>query len=297
VSAGRPFDPARHSAYSDPGGLGALLGAVSAEPAAISEVARNLVVHYRASGHELPADTVADINLCWLDAILETDQRRHGRPLADPRDPQQRVQGCCRDHTLFAVGVLRQHGIRARSRVGFAGYFSPGHHHDHVVVEWWDQSRWVRFDPEVAEPGEALPTPLDIPRGSGAPFETAAEVWRRYRAGELDPATYAVEPGSEIGGPWFIRNYVFLEVAHRYGDELLLWDGWGAMTGPGPAEPADLELADEVAALLVAADEGDESALYQRYVADSRLHPGPTVTRMSPLGQPPARVELTRRGR
>jgi hypothetical protein len=69
------------------------------------------------------------------------------------------------------------------------------------------------------------------------------------------------------------------------------------MTGPGPAEPADPELADEVAALLVAADEGDEAALYQRYVADSRLHPGPTVTRMSPLGQPPARVELTRRGR
>jgi hypothetical protein len=91
VSAVRPFDPARHSAYSDPGGLGALLGAVPAEPAAISEVARNLVVHYRASGHELPADTVADINLCWLDAILETDQRRHGRPMADPRDPQQRV--------------------------------------------------------------------------------------------------------------------------------------------------------------------------------------------------------------
>ena len=236
MSAVRAFDPARHTAYSDPGGLGALLGAVPADPAAISEVARNLVVHYRASGHELPADTVADINLCWLDAILETDQRRHGRPPAEPRDPQQRVQGCCRDHTLFAVGVLRQHGVRSRSRVGFAGYFSPGHH---------------------------------------APFETAAEAWRRYRAGELDPATYAVEPGSEIGGPWFIRNYVFLEVAHRYGDELLLWDGWGAMTGPGPAEPADLELADDVAALLVAADEGDEAALYQRYLADSRLHPGP----------------------
>jgi hypothetical protein len=49
---------------------------------------------------------------------------------------------------------------------------------------------------------------------------------------------------------------LFLEVAHRYGDELLLWDGWGAISAG----------------------------------------PGPTVTRMSPLGQPLARVELTRRG-
>jgi hypothetical protein len=36
----------------------------------------------------------------------------------------------------------------------------------------------VRFEPEVADLTPTLATPLDLPRGPGAPFETAAEVWQ-----------------------------------------------------------------------------------------------------------------------
>jgi hypothetical protein len=298
-------DLSRHSRFTDPGVYADALADVPPDPAALSAVARNLIVHYRASGHDLPAATRDDVNLRWLAAILATDQHRHAEAsLAEPREPTRRVQGCCRDHTLFGVGVLRQHGVAARSRVGFAGYFTPGHHHDHVVVEVWRASasgttgRWVRFDTEVDGPRDALPDPLDITAGRGAPFETAAEVWRGYRAGELDPGNYAIEPGSPIGGPWFIHNYVLLEVAHRFGDELLLWDSWGAMVEDGADPLEDPALVDEVAALLVAADAGDKAAereLFRRYVDDPRLHPGSSVLRFSPLGEaPPVVEELTR---
>jgi Transglutaminase-like superfamily len=126
------------------------------DPEALSAVARNIIVHYRASGHELPTETRGDINARWLEAILTADQSRHRKPFDHPRPPTERVQGCCRDHTLFCVGVLRSNGIPARSRVGFAGYFVDGWHHDHVIVEAWLDGRWRRFDPEVDTSRPAL---------------------------------------------------------------------------------------------------------------------------------------------
>lgn len=89
---------------------------------------------------------------------------------------------------------------------------------------------------------------------------------------------------------------IFWELAHRYGDELLLWDGWGAIPEPGQlASEALLALLDEVAAQLIAADAGDleaEQALHERYLGDERLRPGTSVLQFSPVGAGPVRVDL-----
>jgi hypothetical protein len=64
-----------------------------------------------------------------------------------------------------------------------------------------------------------------------------------------------------------IRNYVVQEIAHRFGDEMLLWDDWGMCQGPG-SDDDDTADVDELAALLVAADAGDldaERRLLDRY--------------------------------
>jgi hypothetical protein len=69
-------------------------------------------------------------------------------------------------------------------------------------------------------------------------------------------------------------DYISSELAHRQRDELLLWDGWGAMADQ---LPDDLTLIDTIAALLVAADSGGEGAeveLAARYRTDPRLHSG-----------------------
>ncbi|TNM68216.1 transglutaminase domain-containing protein [Streptomyces sp. NP160] len=287
-----------HSAYSDPGAFAHRLRELPDGVAAVCAAARGTIAHYRAELADLPVERRHEVDLRWLARILALDAERHSQPLTHARPLEQRVAGCCRDHTLFVVGALRERGVPARSRVGFAGYFSPGYHHDHVVVEHHDGERWVRTDPEL-DGGHWPFDPRDVPTGAGAPFASAAEVWRGHRAGELDASAYGVFPGSPFGGPEFVRGYVVFEVAHRFGDELLLWDAWGATEDD--ADPAEADaLADEVADLLVRSDDGDggaESELLARYTEDDRLHPGASVVQHSPFGADDVVVDLTPPGR
>ncbi len=292
-------DHASHTPYSDPGRHRDLVRAVPTDPEGLSAVARNLIVHYRASGHELPEETRSDIDHRWLEAALSTDQARHPKPLAEPRPVTERVQGCCRDHTLFCVGVLREHGIPARSRVGFAGYFVDGWHHDHVIVQAWLDDRWRCFDPELDEAIAGVPDPTDMALGpaTGRGFVTAAEAWSAHRRGEIDPETFGVDPEIPMfRGPRFLFDEVIYEIAHRFGDELLLWDGWGRMGDPAaPVTDEEIAWLDPIVEGLRRADEGDaeaEAALLRRYRRDDGLHPGPTVIQASPFGAPPIEVEL-----
>src|SRR5918995_134569 len=295
------LDHATHTAYSDPREYAGLVMALPVEPTEVSAVARNVIVHYRASGHELPEAAREEVNARWVERILAADQDRHPWPLERPREATSRVQGCCRDHTLFCVATLRSHGVPARSQVGFAGYFVDGWHHDHVVVDAWLGGRWRRFDSEIEQPPAGLPTPMDIapePAG-GSGFVTAAQVWTAYRQGDIDPDTYGVDPQMPVlRGPRFLFNEVILEVAHRFGDELLLWDGWGRIGAPGtPVSDDDARWLDGVAAPLLAADAGDLDAerwLLAAYRTDESLHPGSTVLQASPFGATPVHVGLQR---
>jgi hypothetical protein len=293
-------DYAAQSAYSDPGRYVGLLDALPGGVRPLTAVVRNLVVHYRASGIDFPPERLAEVNLRWAEAMLKQDQQRFGVPLAEPRPEADRLVGCCRDFTLLTVAGLRQRGVPARSRVGFARYLSADFHYDHVIAEYWDGARWVFTDAQL-DPARDWPFDTgDIPWLVGAKparppqLETAAQVWTAYRRGEIDEDLYGVGPGVPIGGAWFIRNYVLLELAHRQRDELLLWDVWGAMS---LELDGDLELIDQIAALLLAADDGDAAAereLAARYAADPKLHPGDQVRSLSPVNGEPRTVDLRR---
>lgn len=294
-------DHTAHTPYSDPGAHAGLLEQLPTDPPALSAIARNVIVHYRSQDLDLPAATAGDINLRWIERMLATDQQRHGMPLAEPRAETERLQGCCRDHTLLCVAALRTHGVPARSRIGYAGYFHDGWHADHVVVEAWLDGRWRRFDPEIGEGFAALPTPMDIPTAElgSSGFVTAAQVWVGHRAGAIDADRYGVDPANTLlRGERYVFDEVIYEIAHRFGDELLLWDGWGRIGIPGtPVTEEDAAWIDEIAALLLAADAGDldaEQRLLERYRNDPGLHPGAEIVQASPYGDPPVTVSLIR---
>ncbi|WP_433296539.1 transglutaminase domain-containing protein [Actinoplanes sp. CA-030573] len=263
--------------FSDPRAHAPLFDPLPADPGGIGEVIRNLVVHYRAAGIDFPPDRLAEIDSRWADRLLDADRRRFDTPLAEPRPPERRIVGCCRDFTLLTVAALRHNGIPARSRIGFADYLDPHWHYDHVITEYWDGARWVADDTQVDA------TDLRLTPGG---FRPAAQVWSAYRRGELDPATFGVAPAvAGLHGDWFVRNYVIYEAAHRLGDELLLWDIWGNVS---LELGDDLALIDEVADLLQSADAGDtraEEKLAGLYADDPRLHPGDRIRCVSPRGR------------
>jgi hypothetical protein len=287
-------DYATQSIFSDPGIHVGLYDALPTAVPELTEVIRNLVIHYRGGGVEFTGDRLDEINHRWIEPALASDQKRNGTPLAEPRDPADRIVGCCRDYTLLTVSALRHQGIPARSRIGFASYFLPGFNPDHVVAEYWNGQRWVMVDSQI-EPAEHWGFDVqDMPRG---PFRSAAEVWQGFRAGELNGDDFGVDPALPIRGGWFIRSYVFLQLAHLQRDEVLLWDGFGAMAGPDDDAGPD-DLVDEIAALLIASDAGDESAtreLATRYAKDPDLHPGDRVVMHSPTGAAPVWIDLTTR--
>ncbi|MEV4413350.1 transglutaminase domain-containing protein [Catellatospora sp. NPDC049609] len=282
-------DWSRHSPYSDPGSFAPLLDALPGGVRELSAVVRNVLVHYRAAGIVFTGERLAEIDNRWVDRILGADQGRFPVPLAVPRPVEQRVVGCCRDFTLLTVAALRQRGVAARSRVGFASYLVPGFHCDHVVVEYRDGDRWVWLDAQLDPALDWGFDTADIPWAAAAPgalFASAAQVWSAYRGGAVDVGRYGVDPSlPQLAGGWLVYDYVLQELAHRQGDELLLWDGWGAMAQD--LAGADLALADDVAAMLLAADAGDESAereLSAWYAADPRLRPSGRVRCLSPRG-------------
>ncbi len=287
------MDYRRHSPYSDPGRHAARLDPLPTDIRELTAVVRNVIVHYRASGYTFTGDRLAEIDHRWIERLLATDQRRFPEPLAVPRPEPGRVAGCCRDFTLLTVAALRHHGVPARSRIGFASYFAEDFHYDHAVAEYWNGQRWVFVDAQL-EPGPKWPfDTCDIPhvvgaRPPGTPlFATAARTWLAFRTGEIDAERYGVAPDLPLRGGWFIYDYVLLELAHRMRGELLLWDGWGAMTGDLDEPDAELGLVDDVAALLLATDDGDEPAereLADRYAGDPRLNPGERIRSRSPAG-------------
>ncbi len=191
------MDYAVQTPYSDPGEYAHLFDALPDDIPAIGAVVRNLLIHYRGGGIEFTGDRLAEIDHRWVASILATDQRRNGAPLAVPREPFDRVVGCCRDYTLLFVSALRHKGIPARSRIGFATYFAEGFNHDHVVAEYWNGDRWVMVDAQLEPAEHDQFNTLDLPPG---PFVSAAEVWRDSRAGRIDPELYGVEPGLAITG-------------------------------------------------------------------------------------------------
>jgi hypothetical protein len=159
-----------------------------------------------------------------------------------------------------------------------------------VIAEYWNGDRWVFVDAQLDAAPAGRFDPYDMPLRVGSrldartPFATAAQAWTAFRQGEIDAERYGVDPSLPYRGGWLIRNYVLQELAHRQRDELLLWDFWGAMAMD---LAGDLGLVDEVAALLLAADDGSvaaEEELAGRYAGNPALHPGDHVRCASPSG-------------
>jgi hypothetical protein len=158
---------AAQSPVTDPGDHAPLLDGLPADLPALRELARGLVIHYRAGdplAHGIAPERLQEIHSRDARTILQRLTELQSGSLADARPPALRVVGCCRDFTVLFLMLVRAAGIAARARVGFSRYFVAGAAIDHELAEVWDpdQDRWRLVDPELAADH------LDPPTGSAS---------------------------------------------------------------------------------------------------------------------------------
>ena len=214
-----------------------------------------------------------------------------GRPLPETRPPAERLGATCRNFTVFTVAVLRAHGIPARARCGFGGYFPGDTMEDHWVAEYWhaDEQRWALADAQIdARQREVFGIDFDLADVPRDEFVVAGLAWQRCRAGADDPHRYGLSAADEFGDWWIAANLV-RDVAALSNLELLPWDVWGVMP-----EPED-EITPELVALFdglaeITADPDTAAACRAVHKRDDRLRVTGSVRNMSRGGRSEAIV-------
>ena len=268
--------------FTLPGNHAAALARLPAGLAALTEVAHGLVVHEHLTGmygFQLADERRASVHLRPVSRLLDQIVAEDSRPLDVAREPSARVPGNCRHFTVLTVAALRAHGIPARARCGFGGYFGTGWYEDHWVCEYWDAAagRWTLADAQIDDvQRKVFGVEFDVLDVSRDDFLVAGDAWLRCRAGLADPAKFGLSPLDEAGY-WWIAGNLLRDVAALNNREMLPWDMWGEMLRPNQ-EPDQAQLAffDQLAAQTTDPDAGF-AELTARYQADPRLTVPATV--------------------
>ncbi len=272
----------RPGVLTSAGSQAGLLAGLPADIGGVAGVTHGVLVHEHLTGlygFRLPDGRRDSVHLRRAEQLLERIITEDGRPLRVARPAAERVAGNCRHFTVLAVTMLRASGTPARARCGFGAYFVPGLFEDHWVCEFWDvpRQRWVLADAQLDAVqrdrfGVGFDV-LDVPRDQ---FLTAGAAWTRYRAGQADPAGFGLSVIGE-SGDWWIAANLMRDAAALRGREMLPWDCWGIMPGPGePMRAGQLALFDRLAELTADPD-ASFAQLRALQETDDRLRVPPAV--------------------
>lgn len=263
----------RQSVISDPGPFTHLFADLPTRLEDLVSVVQGTTIHVfwgSRYGVELTPERQGEVQLRGMQPRLARLLELDPRPLTEPRNPDRKLVGNCRDHTLLLVSMLRHLGVPARARCGFGAYFRPNHYEDHWVAEVWnaEQQRWVLVDAQLdALQREVMQipfNPLDVPRNQ---FIVGGKAWQMARSGAADPDNFGI---FDMRGLGFIRGNVVRDLAALNRMELLPWDCWGVILSEKLDDPDELRLVDEAAA-LTAVDEPDVEQAHALYETDPRL--------------------------
>ncbi len=263
---------------TDPGEYGPLFAGLPRDVGGLCWVVQGLMVHIfwaERYGLKLDGERQKEVQIRPVDAKLARIVELDAGPLTVERPLERRLVGNCRDFSVMLCAMLRHQGVPARARCGFGTYFLPNHYEDHWVCEYWSASekRWRMVDPQLDSlQREVLGIDFDTCDMPAGRFVTGGEAWRRCRRGEADPESFGI---LDMKGLWFVCGDLLRDFMALNKVEILPWDPWGLMFGPGDALTAeDAELLDEIAALTVA---GDEAFPRLRALAETepRLQPPP----------------------
>lgn len=151
--------------------------------------------------------------------------------------PEQRTSGTCRDFALMLCSLLRERGIAARVRCGFATYFTGNPFEDHWVCEYWTEAegRWALADAQLDSlMRDRLRIGFDTTDLPAGTFLNAGEAWTTWREGRA--ADDAFGHGAAKGA-WFMRVNLMRDLLSLSKQETSNWDRWRSL-------PADRKVLD-----------------------------------------------------
>lgn len=261
---------------------------LSPDPRVIFQVVQGLIVHDMwIARYGVEAKDGQKRKSCSPSAsdILSRAHTLKGLSLALPRNPDDRVIGCCREFSLLATALFQAKGIPARARCGFALYLAPvGFYEDHWVCEYWNGKNWVSIDPQIdpfqqsvfqdyantekdIDPAyKQMLLTLDPLNVSSKHFINAGSAWKMYRANTVAATQFGIgADAKEYGldtlyGAWFMRGQLLRDFAALNKvetvpflvrlEEKLDWNSWRlAAASDDELSQNDLTLLGEIADL------------------------------------------------
>ena len=274
----------QHGPMTAPLGHARELKGLPTDIAALCQIVQGVLIHRDLAGVcydvRLSEERREEAHLRPIPEMLARITRLDARALTAVREPALRLPTVCRHFALMLTALLREQGVAARARCGFAAYFTPGKFEDHWVCEYWSESRprWTLVDAQLdAVQRRSLKVdfdPFDVPRDR---FIIAGDAWQRCRARAGDPAKFGLSFVPGLAGMWFIAGNVVRDLAALNRMEMLPWDVWGLM----PANDAGLSaeagaVLDRIAEATLQVDESF-SVLRSMYDSDERLAVPPVV--------------------
>ncbi len=282
------------SSFTDPGAKARLFAGLPGTIDGLRRVVQGVYLHYMEGeryGFTLSQERLAEVNLRYTDKMLARIIELDDRPLTEPRPPEKRLVGCCRDAATLFCAMARHQGIPSRVRSGFAAYFTklnPDVNCSHIIAEFWDsrERRWRLVDAELDElaiqENNIQFDVDDIPRDQ---FLVGGKAWQMCRTGAADPDRFGVAGFTDMKGLPFVRGNLILDLAAQNKMELLNWDCWGLMLrGLGAHTDEELRLLDKVAVLTQAGNEAlsEMKALYE---AEASLKVPAVIMCYNPVGE------------
>jgi hypothetical protein len=184
------------------------------DPGELVKVVQGLIVHgglgwlykYQPTEQQWAGFTRARSAEAILDDVLRLDSS----PLTVARPIEKRAVGNCRTFSVLMISMLRNQGVPARMRVGYATYtWGEPKLENHFIVEYFNGRRWALLDAQMDQAQRDFHKldfdTLDMPRSK---FVLAGEAWQGLRNRTIKPERIG------MGGPkgWESHGYQFVQV-------------------------------------------------------------------------------------
>lgn len=191
--------------FTDPGSNGATLDVPPEIMDAVHQALNNTFIHVWKIRKFYPEQLAVRHHSVFVRSVrhlLEQVGALNTAPFSEVRPVEKKVIIDCRSFALLLCAVMRQRGVPARVRCGFASYLEPTHLQDHWVCEYWNGSRWVMEDADVIK--------HDL---SAEEFIPATKAWTLCRRGEVEASRFGFSSDKADRGLWAVRLDLLHDVA------------------------------------------------------------------------------------